>query len=141
MPAAILLYNVTAGTLPPGITLSLSGELIGKVRSFGTESNPGLTVFDNQQMQFDGNTTSLDRTYKFTIKAQDQFGFSAIEKQFSIKLADPDNKQYSNVFMRPLLPTAQRTSFINFVNDAEIFLPEYLYRFTKYNQNVIIPWY
>ena len=128
VPAAILLYNVTAGTLPPGITLSLSGELIGKVRSFGTESNPGLTVFDNQQMQFDGNTTSLDRTYKFTIKAQDQFGFSAIEKQFSIKLADPDNKQYSNVFMRPLLPTAQRTSFINFVNDAEIFLPEYLYR-------------
>ena len=128
VPAAILLYNLTAGTLPPGITLSLSGELIGKVRSFGTESNPGLTVFDNQQMQFDGNTTSLDRTYKFTIKAQDQFGFSAIEKQFSIKLADPDNKQYSNVFMRPLLPTAQRTSFINFVNDAEIFLPEYLYR-------------
>ena len=128
VPAAILLYNVTAGTLPPGLTLSLSGELIGKVRSFGTVAAPGLTVFDSQQMQFDGNTTTLDRTYKFTIKAQDQFGFSAIEKQFSIKLADPDNKQYSNVFMRPLLPTAQRTSFINFVNDAEIFLPEYLYR-------------
>ena len=73
-------------------------------------------------MQLDGNTTTADRIFKFTIKAQDQFGFSAIEQQFSIELADPDNKQYSNVFMRPLLPTAQRTSFINFVNDAEIFL-------------------
>ena len=74
-------------------------------------ANPGLTVFDNQQMQFDGNTTSLDRTYKFTIKAQDQFGFSAIEKQFSIKLADPDNKQYSNVFHAPFI-TNSSTYFI-----------------------------
>ena len=128
VPNAMLLYSLTAGTLPPGITLSLSGELIGKVRSFGTQENLGLTVFDSQQMQLDGNTTTLDRTYKFTIKAQDQYGFSAIEKEFSIKLSDPDNKQYSNVFMRPLLPKTQRNSYINFVNDAEIFLPEYLYR-------------
>ena len=128
VPNATLLYTVTSGTLPPGLTLSLSGELIGKVNSFGTELQPGLTVFDSQQLQLDGNTTTLDRTYTFTILAQDQFGFSAIERIFTISLSDPDNKQYSNVFLQPLLPRIQRTSFINFVNNAEIFLPQYLYR-------------
>ena len=128
VPNATLLYTVTSGTLPPGLTLSLSGELIGKVNSFGTELQPGLTVFDSQQMQLDGNTTTLDRTYTFTILAQDQFRFSAIEKTFTISLSDPDNKQYSNVFLQPLLPQVQRSTFLNFVNNAEIFLPEYLYR-------------
>ena len=128
VPNANLLYTVTSGTLPPGLTLSLSGELIGKVNSFGTELQPGLTVFDSQQMQLDGNTTTLDRTFNFTIKAQDQFGFSAIERTFTISLSDPDNKQYSNVFLQPLLPQVQRSTFLNFVNNAEIFLPEYLYR-------------
>ena len=128
VPNATLLYTVTSGTLPPGLTLSLSGELIGKVNSFGTELQPGLTVFDSQQMQLDGNTTTLDRTYNFTIKSQDQFGFSAIERIFTVSLSDPDNKQYSNVFLQPLLPRVQRSAFLNFVNNAEIFLPQYLYR-------------
>ena len=128
VPNANLLYRVTEGTLPPGLTLALDGELIGKVNSFGTAEQRGLTVFDSQQMQLDGNTTTFDRIYRFTIKAQDQFGFSAIEREFTIRLSDPDNKQYSNVFLQPMLPQVQRTSFINFVNNAEIFLPEYLYR-------------
>jgi|TARA_R110002124_G_scaffold65563_2_gene179318 hypothetical protein len=128
VPNANLIYTTSVGTLPPGLTLSLSGEIIGKVNSFGTVSQPGLTVFDNQQLQLDGNTTTFDRIFKFTIKAQDQFGFSAIEQEFTIELADPDNKQYSNVFLQPMLSQAQRTSFINLVNNTEIFLPEYLYR-------------
>jgi hypothetical protein len=128
VPNANLIYSVQSGILPPGISLSLTGELIGKVNSFGTESQRGLTVFDSQAMQLDGNDTKFDRTYKFTIKAQDQYGFSAIEREFSITLSDPDNKQYSNIYLQPLLPQTQRTSFIDFVNDAEIFLPKYLYR-------------
>jgi len=123
-----LLYTLTSGTLPPGIRLSLDGELIGKVHSFGTVDQAGLTVFDSQQMQLDGNTTTFDRIFNFTIKAQDQFGFSAIERTFTVRLSDPDNKQYSNVFFQPMLTQTQRTAFINFVNNAEIFLPEYLYR-------------
>lgn len=128
VPDANLLYRLTSGILPPGLTLSLDGELIGKVNSFGTEALPGLTIFDSQQLQLDGNTTTFDRIYKFTIKAQDQFGFSAIEREFSIELSDPDNKQYSNIYLQPLLPQTQRRTFIDFVNNAEIFLPEYLYR-------------
>jgi hypothetical protein len=128
VPNANLLYTLTSGTLPPGIRLSLDGELIGKVNSFGTVDQAGLTVFDSQQMQLDGNTTTFDRIFNFTIKAQDQFGFSAIERTFTVSLSDPDNKQYSNVFFQPMLTQTQRTAFINFVNNAEIFLPEYLYR-------------
>jgi len=128
VPNANLIYTRSSGILPPGLSLSLTGELIGKVNSFGTNTQPGLTVFDSQQMQLDGNTTKLDRTYTFKIKAQDQFGFSAIERTFTISLSDPDNKQYSNVFLQPMLSQTQRKSFIDFVNNAEVFLPEYLYR-------------
>ena len=128
VPNANLIYTQSSGVLPPGVTLSLTGELIGKVNSFGTDTQAGLTVFDSQQMQLDGNTTKLDRTYTFKIKAQDQFGFSAVERTFTVSLSDPDNKQYSNVFLQPMLSQTQRNSFINFVNNAEIFLPEYLYR-------------
>ena len=128
VPNANLLYTLESGTLPPGLRLSLNGEIIGKVRSFGDEGNRGLTVFDNQNLKFDGNETRFDRTYKFTIKAQDQFKFSAIEREFTVTLSDPDDKQYSNVYLAPLLKQNQRDEYKQFINNAEIFLPEYLYR-------------
>lgn len=128
VPNSNILYSLTSGTLPPGISLSLDGELIGKVRSFGTNNLPGLTVFDSQNLKLDGNETTFDRTYKFTIKAQDKFGYSAIEREFTITLSDPDDKQYSNVYLQPMLKETQRQNFIDFVNNSEIFAPEYLYR-------------
>lgn len=125
---AFLLYELVSGTLPPGLSLSFDGEIIGKVSSFGTAQKPGLTVFDSQLLKFDNNETRFDRTYTFTVNAFDQFGFSAIQRTFTITLSDPDNKLYSNVFAKPLLTQDKRISYEEFVNNAEIFLPEYIYR-------------
>jgi len=128
VPNARLLYSVVNGTLPPGLSLSFDGEIIGKIRSYGTADVPGLTIFDNQDFILDGNTTTIDRKYTFTIKAQDQFGYSAIQRQFTITVADPDDKLYSNIYVQPFMKETKRQAYIDLINNAEIFNPDYIYR-------------
>lgn len=128
VPNATLLYTIKSGSLPFGLKLSLDGEIIGKVSSFGRPGKPGLTIFDSGQLQLDQNETRLDRTYKFTVTTQDQFGFSAIDREFSITLSDPDNKLYSNVHMAPMMTPEKRRSFADFVNNSILFPPTSLYR-------------
>ena len=75
-----------------------------------------------------GITTTFDRSYTFTVKAEDQFGFSAIERSFTITTTDPDDLLYSNISMVPMLKQTQRTSFRNFIADPNIFTPASIYR-------------
>jgi len=128
VPNARLLYSLVDGRLPPGLSLSFDGEILGKINSFGNADNLGLTVFDSADMTFDGNTTTIDREYSFTVKVQDLFGYSAVEREFTVKVSDPDDKLYSNLYLKPFLKQAQRTEYIRLVSDPEIFLPEYIYR-------------
>ena len=99
VPNAILVYTLDSGTIPNGITLGINGQLQGKIRQFGTTELPGLTTIDKATtaMTFDGGTTTLDRKYTFTIKAQDQFGFSATTRTFTISTTDPDDLLYSSI--------------------------------------------
>lgn len=128
VPNAKLIYTLESGKLPPGLSLSFDGEIIGKIRPFGSTENPGLTAFDSQALLLDGNTTSVDRKFTFTVKAQDQFGYSAIQRQFSITVSDPDDKVYSNIYAQPFLSESKRRNYIDLINNGEIFNPEYIYR-------------
>ena len=133
VPNATLIYSLTSGSLPPGLRLSRDGEIIGKVRSYGTSTLPGLTIFDSQNLKLDGNETTFDRTFKFTITVQDQFGYSNTSREFNIILSDPDDKQYSNLFLQPMLKKTQRDEFKDIMNDTEIFVPDELYRLSDPN--------
>ena len=128
VPNARLIYTLESGTLPPGISLSLDGELIGKIRPFGTVEKPGLTVFDGQDFVLDGNTTTIDRKFEFIIKAQDQFGYSAIQRKFNITVSDPGARQYSNIYAQPFMSEEKRNRYVDLINNAEIFNPDYIYR-------------
>lgn len=128
VPNARLLYTLESGSLPPGLKLSYDGEIIGKVNSFGTAEKPGITVFDNQLLKLDNNTTTLDRDFEFTVKARDQYGYSAITRTFTITVSDPDNKLYSNLYMRPMLKQAQRITFEDIISDTSIFDSDFIYR-------------
>ena len=128
IPKAKVLFTLESGRLPPGLSLNFDGEITGKINSFGSESEPGLTVFDNGNTIFDGNTTTVDRVFTFTAKARDQFNYSAITRTFTITVSDPDDKTYSNLFARPLLKREQRQTYIEIISDPSIFIPEYIYR-------------
>lgn len=107
VPNSFLLYTLEHGVLPPGLSLSFNGEIIGRV---------------------DNNLIETDKVYSFTIRARDQFGFSAIEQTFSLTVENSGDAVYSNVYYKPLLSLAQRTEFANFVNDSEIFSSDVIYR-------------
>ena len=128
MPKARLLFTLVSGELPPGLNLSFDGEIIGKINSFGTPTAPGLTVFDNNNFQLDGNTTFLDREFKFTARVQDHFGYSAITREFTIKVTDPDDKLYSNLFVQPFMKTNKRQDYEAIISNTNLFDSDIIYR-------------
>lgn len=88
----------------------------------------GLTVFDGDTFRLDTNTTTLDREYRFTVTAQDLYRYSVVNKEFVIRVTDPDSKKYSNLFMKPFLKEETRRNFNAFISNPEIFIPDYIYR-------------
>lgn len=124
----IIKYTIISGALPPGLSLNLDGDIVGRQNQFGTETDPGLTTFDEGDFILDGSSTTIDRTYTFTVLAQDQFLYSAISKEFTITVETPSNKRYSYFHVRPFLPLDQRIIFNNFINDPNIFTPSKLFR-------------
>lgn len=174
---AVLTYQKTAGTLPPGVELRSNGELIGRVTQFGnivyrsfyksgkqyavndvvkyndqlykcayahtststfvtsnwdkyTFANnvTGLTTYDSRTTTFDGFTGTQDRSYTFTVLAQDQYRYSAIKGTFKVFVEDPDAKLFSNIYVKPFPSLAKRTEFYTFINDLDIFTESKIYR-------------
>lgn len=128
VPKATVLYTKTSGKLPPGLSLSLSGEIIGTIRSFGSSTQAGVTIFDTRTFTLDNNATTIDREFKFTVSARDHYGYSVISREFTLKIKDPDSKLYSNVYFQPMLTSNQRTAFENIITDNSLFANEFIYR-------------
>jgi len=133
VPNTRMLYSLTDGRLPPGLSLAFDGSISGQVNQFGSATTIGMTTFDTTGFTLDGNSTSIDRKFIFTVRAQDQFGYSAQEKEFSITVSDPDNKLYSNLFVKPFMKRELRSVFNTFISDPDIFDPDYIYR--PYDRN------
>ena len=125
---APLIYTLDSGRLPPGLSLEYNGEITGSVVQFGDSERDGLTFFDSDDMTFDNDKTSVDRIFKFTVKARDRFNYSAVTKAFEIEVIDDDDMQYSNLYMKPFLKNDQRESFVNFVSNPANFPPNVVYR-------------
>jgi len=128
-------YSYVSGTIPPGLILGGSGELIGKVNQF--ESTPGagdglLTIdlanFGLNSFSLDGGTTTIDRIFRFTVQARDYYQTSAVEKEFRVAVTADTLTQYSNMYFVPLLPKTKRQYYYNFITDNTIFPQRYLYR-------------
>jgi len=131
VPDSKMVYTLQSGKLPNGLRLAYDGEIIGAARQIGTNLLPGLTTFENKAVTYDGKLpgdTTFDRDYKFTIQAKDRFGYAAITKEFSLTVADLDNTQYTDVYMRPMLPLDQRSYYSEFVSNSQVFTPSKIYR-------------
>jgi hypothetical protein len=129
VPGAQVIYTIIGGRLPPGLTLSTDGEIIGRVNQFySAAKGGGLMTIDQGTTTFDANTASFDRSYTFTVQAQDQFNYSAVTKSFTVKISTPNTYSYSNIRVQPYLKSSQRASWQAFINDNNIFTPESIYR-------------
>lgn len=130
VPNTTIIYTQTAGSLPPGISLTADGELVGTVPQYYNELTGanGLITFDNATTTFDNNTTTFDRSYTFTVEASDQFIYSVQAKEFTIDVTTPNTVAYSNVYAVPFMSSASRTYWRSFITDTGIFTPSKIYR-------------
>jgi hypothetical protein len=128
LPDSKLVYQLIKGRLPNGLSLTYSGEIIGRPRQFGTPELPGLTLFDSGNTQFDNSITTFDRKYEFTVQVQDRFKYSAEQKTFTITVLDQDDTLYSNLYLQPFLKSDVRNRFRLFISNPEIFPPDAIYR-------------
>ena len=131
VPDTAMIYTLKSGKLPFGLTLNYDGEIIGAARQYGTVDKPGLTTFENKEVTWDGSLpgdTTFDRNYKFTIEARDRFNYSAIEQEFTLNVIDLNRTQYTDIYMRPMLPQDQKIYYKNFISNPEVFTPNKIYR-------------
>jgi len=115
-------------SLPPGISLTTGGELIGVVNQYYNSATTSKGLINFGSTTFDRTTTTFDRKYTFTAQAYDQYGYSAITKEFTIIVNTPNTSAYNNITARPYLIPAQRNNFNGFINNTKIFTPENIYR-------------
>ena len=107
VPDSFLLYTLQSGSLPPGLSLLESGEIIGEIVNA---------------------SISQDTVYEFSIRARDQFRLSEIEKTFKITVENQDDTVYSDVFYTPLLQEEKRNTYYRLISDPSVFDPDLIYR-------------
>ena len=78
----VLTYSVTSGLLPPGLTLSPQGNIIGQVDL--TE----LRILDDSSTSFE---------YTFTVNVSDQYQSAASNREFTITVSAPYAVEYGNM--------------------------------------------
>ena len=98
--------------------------------------NYGLTTFQDTDnygvtyttQTFDKGSSTIDRSYTFTVTASDQYGYDSTSRTFTIKIITPNTVPYSNITTRPFLAPTQRNSWKSFINDTSVFTPGSIYR-------------
>jgi len=150
-------YELAAGNaLPPGLELLNTGSIQGKVKQFGDLAGPGLTRFyekfdsegpnsstndsslmgRNFDVSWDGDTTTLDRKFKFTIIARDSSRFAQSARQFELVVNDVTNKTFANLYLKAFQPKSNRLEWFNFITNATIFQSGDIYRYGDINFGV-----
>lgn len=142
-------YKLKSGSLPPGLTFLPNGLIQGKVRQFADSDNAGLTRFYDQDSAlvdstnsrtytttFDGDLTSYDKIFRFTVTAVDGANFAESDREFTIKVIADSEKTFSNLYAKALQSKAKRLEWFNFITDSTIFVPSELYRYGDQNYGV-----
>jgi hypothetical protein len=93
-----------------------------------SEADRSLTVIDGTETYFDSDDSTIDKLYKFTVKARDQLGYSAVTREFTLRINIPNSTYYSNISARPLMKQSQRDLWKSFINNSDVFDPRLIYR-------------
>jgi len=127
-----LLYQLKSGSdslLPQGLELQTSGDIVGRV-SFNTFAlDLGATTFDK-------DTTTFDLKYTFTVQAFSVDGLINVYKTFSITVVRKYNEPYENLYIQAMPPEADRAFVNSLIQNDDIFVPDYIYRFNDPNFGV-----
>lgn len=142
-------YDFVSGSLPPGLEFISTGAIVGKVNQFAENGSAGLTRFFDRDSSledstgsrsfnttFDGDTTSFDKTFTFTVRARDAANFAESLRTFTITVIAENELTYANLYVKALQSKEKRLEWFNFITDATIFKPSDLYRYGDPNYSV-----
>jgi hypothetical protein len=107
--------------LPQGLQLLPSGLITGRVSFEVFTIDTGATTFDN-------DTLSIDKEFKFTVKAITADNSQSSTKEFVITLTVINLKPYDNLYLKALPSLEQRRLISNTINNPAIFDPDLIYR-------------
>jgi hypothetical protein len=142
-----VVYEITEGQLPPGLTLLGTGDIIGKVKQFDDDSGPGLTRFyeridsaeDSSSLSrsyttsFDGGTTTFDKIFRFKIKARDTANFAELIREFRLLVIADNTKTFANIYLKSFAHKQKRLEWFDFISDNNLFRPDEIYRYGDNN--------
>jgi hypothetical protein len=117
-------YRLSPGStssLPQGLTLLPSGNIIGRV-SFNTFALDGGTTI------FDYDTTTFDLTFTFTVNAFSSNGYVNVNNTFTITVVRLYNIPYNNLYIQCMPPQNDRALIGSLLENRTIFTPSLLYR-------------
>lgn len=136
----LVVYEFVGGKLPPGLNFLPTGDIEGKVKQFADSAGPGLTRFyDNVNntptfdVTFDGDSTSVDKKFSFTVRARDSANFASMERTFTVTVISDNTKTFSNVYVKAFQSKEKRLEWFNFITDATVFTPSSIYRYGDVN--------
>jgi hypothetical protein len=101
-------------------------------------SNADSVYFFNigPRTTFDGDTTTFDKTFTFTVRASDVFNFAQLDKTFTITITDSDPTVYSNLYVKAFQKKSNRNRWYEFITNSAIFEPDRIYRYNDENFGV-----
>lgn len=137
---AVIRYQIMEGQLPPGLNLMDEGEIVGKVQQYTSQNNPGITTFYDIELgerisnqTLDGGETSIDKSYRFVVRAYDQLNYSAIDREFTLNINTPNDRLYSNIYTTSYMSMGKRKLFKDFILNENVFPQKNIYRITDPN--------
>ena len=111
----------TIGALPIGLELLSDGVIAGRV-SFET------LALDNNVTSIDGDLTTFDQVYTFTVNVFDNDNFVSDQKEFTISVIKRNIAPYENLYIQALPNRSQRALYDSIINNSDLIPTNYIYR-------------
>jgi len=122
VPTAVTYSYVTSGSsLPNGLKLLSNGLIVGRASFEYFSIDTGATSID-------GNKTTFDDTYSFTVKVTSVDGRVSDTKTFTIAVNNYNRLPYENLYLKALPSLDQRKLFLSIVDNTDIFPETLIYR-------------
>ena len=97
------------------------GVIAGRV-SFETYT------LDNNLTQIDGDLTTFDQVYTFTVSVFDNDNFVSDQKEFTIAVIRRDSAPYENLYIQALPDRSQRALYDSIINNSDLIPTNFIYR-------------
>jgi len=125
-------YRLKAGTnssLPQGLTLLPSGNIVGMASFQGFTLDKGTTTFDEELgTRLKVDPTTLDRTYTFTVEAFNAEKKIATSKTFNIIINQKYKKPYETLYIKAFTEKEDRDTLNELLDNQDIFNSDHIYR-------------